>query len=222
MNSIACARQDVAWDLEGLNDTLDSASPETIVRWALAQNLSVVTSTSFGPQSAAMLHLTNKLGPGLPTLWIDSGFAPARTREFSRNLVRQLDLNLVTYRPQLTPLRCLRAIGAADTENLNEQQRAQLADLVKIEPFERALTALRPHIWLTGIRAEETSFRAQLRPASWDDRGILKLAPFLHSSEADIDRYLTRHGLPTGPVNVDPTKAAPHLECGLHTRRSAR
>ena len=31
MNSIARARQDVAWDLEGLNDTLDGASPETIV-----------------------------------------------------------------------------------------------------------------------------------------------------------------------------------------------
>jgi len=76
MNSIARARQDVAWDLEGLNDTLDGASPETIVRWALAQNLSVVTSTSFGPQSAAMLHLTNKLGPGLRHFGSIQGLPP--------------------------------------------------------------------------------------------------------------------------------------------------
>ncbi|MDG1065016.1 MAG: phosphoadenosine phosphosulfate reductase family protein [Luminiphilus sp.] len=220
MSSAVFARKNVAWDLDALNETFDGASPETIVRWALAQNLQIVTSTSFGSQSAAMLHLVNKLGPFVPTLWIDSGFAPANTREFNRQLVEQLDLNLVTYRPKLTPLRCLHAIGAAGTEDLSEEQRAQLANLVKIEPFERAMSALKPHIWLTGIRAEETSFRAKLRPASWDDRGILKLAPFLHSSEADIDAYLTQHKLPTGPASVDPTKAAPHLECGLHTRRS--
>ena len=220
MSNAVFASQNVAWNLEALNDTFNNASPETIVRWALAQNLRVVTSTSFGTQSAAMLHLVSKLGPSLPIIWIDSGFAPANTREFSRQLVEQLNLNLVTYRPNLTPLRCLHAISATDTEDLSEEQRAQLANLVKIEPFERAMSALKPHIWLTGIRAEETSFRAKLRPASWDDRGMLKLAPFLHSSEADIDAYLAQHNLPRGPASVDPTKAGPHLECGLHTRRS--
>jgi phosphoadenosine phosphosulfate reductase len=221
MSSAVFVRKSVAWDLNALNDTLEGASPETIVRWALAQNLRVITSTSFGPQSAAMLHLVSKLGPSLPVLWIDSGFAPAATREFNRQLVAQLNLNLVTYRPALTPPRCLRAINAADTEDLSEEQRTKLANLVKIEPFERAMSVIKPHIWLTGIRAEETNFRAQLRPASWDDRGILKLAPFLHSTEADIDAYLAQYKLPMGPVSVDPTKAAPHLECGLHTRRSA-
>ena len=220
MSSAVFVRKSVAWDLNALNDTLEGASPETIVRWALAQNLRVITSTSFGPQSAAMLHLVSKLGPSLPVLWIDYGFAPANTREFNRQLVAQLDLNLVTYRPTLTPLRCLRAIGAADIEDLSEGQRVKLANLVKIEPFERAMSVIKPHIWLTGIRAEETSFRAQLRPASWDYRGILKLAPFLHSTEGDIYAYLAHHKLPTGPASVDPTKAAPHLECGLHTRRS--
>ena len=79
-----------------------------------------------------MLHLVSKLGPSLPVLWIDSGFAPAATREFNRQLVAQLNLNLVTYRPALTPPRCLRAINAADTEDLSEEQRTKLANLVKI------------------------------------------------------------------------------------------
>ena len=221
MSSALFAAKHVAWNIEALNETFQSASPETIVRWALAQNLKVLTSTSFATQSAAMLHLVNKLGPSLPTLWIDTGFAPASTREFSRRLVERLNLNLVTYRPKLTPLLCLQTIGAANIEDLSEEQRVQLADMVKIEPFERALNALRPHIWITGIRAEETAFRAKLHPASWDDRGMLKLAPFLNSSEADIEEYMTEHELPSGPVSIDPTKAAPHLECGLHTRRGA-
>ena len=90
MSNAVFASQRVAWNLDALNDTFNSASPETIVRWALAQNLQVVTSTSFGTQSAAMLHLVSKLGPSLPIIWIDSGFAPANTREFSRQLVEQL------------------------------------------------------------------------------------------------------------------------------------
>jgi len=42
MSNAVFASQNVAWNLDALNDTFNNASPETIVRWALAQNLRVV------------------------------------------------------------------------------------------------------------------------------------------------------------------------------------
>ena len=52
-----------AWDLPAINETLALATPETIVRWALAQGVRQLTSTSFGPHAAATLHWYTALIP---------------------------------------------------------------------------------------------------------------------------------------------------------------
>ena len=207
-----------AWDLPAINETLALATPETIVRWALAQGVRQLTSTSFGPHAAATLHLVHSLDPNSQTVWVDTGFAGESTREFARRLTNQLHLELAVYRPQIPPMTCLEQLGIRDLSAINSQQRQRLADITKIEPFQRAVTDLAPQIWISGIRAEETAFRAGLDVASWDPRGILKLSPFLRASAADMDHYLQQHGLPKGPSVFDPTKAEAHLECGLHTR----
>lgn len=207
-----------AWDLPAINETLALATPETIIHWALAQGVRQLTSTSFGPHAAATLHLVQRLDPSSQIVWVDTGFAGEPTREFARRLTNQLQLELAVYQPHISPMTCLEQLGIRDLSAIDSQQRQRLADITKVEPFQRAVTDLAPHIWISGIRAEETSFRAGLDIASWDPRGILKLSPFLRASAADMDRYLQQHALPRGPSVVDPTKAEAHLECGLHTR----
>ncbi len=214
------ATRGVAWDLAALNETFASATPESIVRWALAQGVRTLTSTSFGAHAAATLHLVQQLDPSAATVWVDTGFAGDPTRHFARELAAQLKLKLTVYRPQRHPLACLARLNISDLANINEQQRQELAEEIKLEPFQRALDEFAAQIWISGIRAEETAFRSNLEIASWDERGILKISPFLKASAADMDDYLRRHNLPLGPAVYDPTKAAQHLECGLHTRRS--
>jgi len=206
------------WDLDALNETFATATPETIVRWAVAQGVQILTSTSFGPHAAATLHLVQRLDPGSLVVWVDSGFVDESTRHFARNLSQQLCLEPAIFRPKTTPLTCLVQLGIKDLDQVSSAQRRHLADTIKLEPFQRALDRFSPQIWISGIRGEETAFRSGLDIASWDERGILKLAPFLRASSSDMESYLSRHELPLGPPVFDPTKAAPHLECGLHTR----
>ena len=88
---------------------------------------------------------------------------------------------------------------------------------VKLEPFSRAIEALAPEVWLTGLRREETEFRKTLDIVSWDSRGILKVAPIFHFDEDDVDDYMQTYELPTCKRYFDPTKVADNQECGLHT-----
>ena len=88
---------------------------------------------------------------------------------------------------------------------------------VKLEPFQRALAEFNPEVWITGIRREETDHRRALDIVSLDPRGIIKVAPFFEFSEADLEAYMVRLGLPSCRHYFDPTKANQHTECGLHT-----
>ncbi len=88
---------------------------------------------------------------------------------------------------------------------------------VTLEPLNRACGEIKPKIWLTGIRKEETAFRQSLDVLSWDGRGILKVAPIFYWTEDDVQAYMAEHQLPSCKHYFDPTKVAENRECGLHT-----
>jgi phosphoadenosine phosphosulfate reductase len=46
--------------------------------------------------------------------------------------------------------------------------------------------------------------------------GSLKVSPFFHWTDAQLDAYLAEHGLPNEWDYFDPAKADEKRECGLH------
>lgn len=207
---------DILWNVAAINRTFEEASPRAITLWALSLGLPSMVTTSFGEHSAATLHVVRSLTDRVPAVWVDTGFVPGATHDFARRVSAQLDLDLRVFRSGQSTTAILHRVGASSTETMTAIQRDQFATLVKVEPFQRALASLQPKIWITGIRSEETEYRRSLAPATLDPRGILKIAPFFNSSRTDIEAYLAEHGLPANRNHNDPTKAAPHLECGLH------
>ena len=87
---------------------------------------------------------------------------------------------------------------------------------VKLEPFRRAMTKHQPEIWFTNIRKGQTAFRDRIDILSFSKDGILKVSPFYHWSDSDLDVYLETHDLPNEFAYFDPTKVANNRECGLH------
>lgn len=206
------------WNLEAINETLEHASPQTILLWALSQGLPTITTTSFGEHSAATLHLVQSLGKRTPTVWVDTGFSNPATHRHAQALTRRLSLDLRRYTPLQSPMALLKHYGARSEADLDPEHRARVASVTKLEPFERALSELRPKVWITGIRRSETAYRQTLKTVTQDARGILKVAPFFQVTDEGMYDYLERHQLPINRDYCDPTKAAPHLECGLHKR----
>ena len=79
---------------------LESATPRDRVAWdrvAWAANLfgdELIMTTSFGAQSAVMLHLVTSILPDIPVVFIDTGYLFPETYRFAAELNERLNLNL--------------------------------------------------------------------------------------------------------------------------------
>ena len=88
---------------------------------------------------------------------------------------------------------------------------------VKLEPFQRLLDDLKPDVWISAVRADETEYRKNMDIVSDGPDGIIKVAPFLNWTEVDMEGYLYENNLPLIEDYFDPTKTKDDKECGLHT-----
>ena len=175
-----------------------------------------IISTSFSAYSAVLLHMVQAVRPGTPVVWCDSGFNTAATYRFVDQLVKDLDLNLKVFHPALSAAHLeARYKGVPD---IGTAEHAEFTKIVKLEPFTRAFSELKPDLWINGIRREETEFRKSQDIFTWDaPRATTKVAPCFHCTTMNLVDYLLEHKLPSEVEYNDPTKAAEHLECGLHT-----
>ncbi|GAB3275057.1 phosphoadenylyl-sulfate reductase [Parahaliea aestuarii] len=203
-------------NVDSANAELRNASPEEAVRWALAQGGRTIATTSMGRNAAVMLHLVSQVDPSVPTIWVDTGYNLRDTYVVAERLIRDLDLNIHVYSPQMTSERRNAIMGGIPTVD-EEERHAEFTRQVKLEPFDRALAEFKPDFWLTGIRREETEHRKTLDTVSLDARGIVKVAPIFYWSDAQVEAYMAEHGLPTCKHYFDPTKVMDGRECGLHT-----
>jgi phosphoadenosine phosphosulfate reductase len=203
-------------ELDSINDSLRNASAAEIVTWALSLGYKTIATTSMGRNAAVMLHLVSEIDKSVPTIWVDTGYNLRDTYVVAERLIRDLDLNIHVYSPEMTSERRNAIIGGIPTVD-EEERHQEFTRQVKLEPFARALEEFQPEIWLTGIRREETELRKSLDIVSMDGRGIIKVAPLFYWSEDDVDEYMARYSLPTCKHYFDPTKVHDGRECGLHT-----
>jgi phosphoadenosine phosphosulfate reductase len=204
-------------ELERWNQELRSQSPSAIVRWALARaDGRAVVSTNFRPYEAALLHLVVREQPDLPVLWVDHGYNRPATYRHAEDLRLRLNLNLKAYLPRMTAAHRDALHGAVPTPE-DEPGLKRFSAVMKLEPFQRGMRELAPTVWLTALRKVQNPGRAELDIVSRDANfGTLKVSPFFHATDADLDAYLALHGLPNEWDYFDPAKADEKRECGLH------
>ncbi len=196
MYQLSTARNSL--DLVSVNNQLSNQNARAIVDWASQQfGENLVMSTSFGIQSALMLHLVTQVVPKIPVIWIDTGYLPKETYIFAEQLSNRLNLNLKVYQSNLSPARMEALYGkiwqSKDLESLNLYDRIR-----KVEPMQRALKELSAKAWLAGLRQNQTQFRQQLEVVNKQGEHY-KILPILTWNSRDIYQYLTDNDLPYHP-----------------------
>src|SRR5690625_1637549 len=123
-------------DLDQVNSKLSGAGSVPIVRGAYeACADKLVMTSSFGVQSAVMLHLVTRVVPDIPVILIDTGFLFPETYRFADELTRRLDLNLKIYQPKISAARLTALKG--ELWNQGEQQMNEYLQIAKVEPMRR-------------------------------------------------------------------------------------
>lgn len=204
-------------DLDTVNQQLRDKNALEIARWAMDLGKSTIATTSFAPNSAVMLHLLTQTDPSIPIIWIDSGYNVPDTYRVAEQLIADLKPNMQIYIPHMTAERRNAIMGGIPHPDDDPVVHEEFTRQVKLEPFKRALDDLKPEVWISGIRREETDFRKTLDIVSVDNRGILKVAPLFYWTDQDIQAYMDLHQLPSCKHYFDPTKVVENRECGLHT-----
>jgi phosphoadenosine phosphosulfate reductase len=189
---------DVAPDLAELNRAIEPLSAAQRVERALEllPGEHVLTS-SFGAQSAVMLHLVNSVLPGVPVVLLDTGYLFPETYDFIDALTEKLKLNLKVFRAESSAAWQERRFGKLWNQGLSGIERYNRIN--KQEPLDRALTELHANTWFSGVRRVQAASRSRFVPIEFK-RGRYKVHPLHDWSDRDIGRYLEAHQLPYHPL----------------------
>lgn len=177
---------------------LEKSSASERVRWAKEQfSDGLIMSTSFGVQSAVLLHLVSQQIPEIPIVFIDTGYLFPETYSFAQTLIDRLDLNIRTYRSPLSPQEQEVRYGKLWEQGIEGLDKYNA--LNKVEPMNRAVTELNARAWISGIRRVQSHSR-QNRPAAEQQNKITKIYPIIDWDDATIYQYLTENNLPYHPL----------------------
>ena len=177
---------------------LEIASATERVRWAHeTYGDQLVLTTSFGVQSAVMLHLVTMQIPEIPVIFVDTGYLFPSTYTFAASLTESLKLNLKTYTPLQTAAQQEALHGKLWEQGIDGIQRYNRIN--KVEPMNRAVQGLGAIAWLSGLRRSQSSSRGKRSVVEAQNK-VTKIYPIIDWSDRDIYQYLTENSLPYHPL----------------------
>ena len=188
-------------DLDASRQALEDLQPAERLAWALDQfGEGFALTTSFGIQSAVLLHMLSQLpgGSSVPVIWVDTGYLPPETYQYSEQLRERLKIRLVVAQSPMSPARMEALHGRLwETGSLSDLETYHR--IRKVEPLEEALETLKVSCWASGVRRGQTDHR---RSMSWLDpiRDRLSLRPLLDWTHKDIYYYMQDNDLPQHPL----------------------
>lgn len=183
-----------------------------VIEGDLAGDIAVVSS--FGAESAVLLHLVAEVDARVPVLFLDTGKHFAETLRYRDALVERLGLNLVVLQPDAEEL------AAKDESGLRWSYDPDgCCEIRKVRPLARALENFDAS--LTGRKAFQSSTRANLprfEIDTSDAQGRLKINPLIDWSAADIAAHFEAHDLPPHPLVA---RGFPSIGCEPCTHKVA-
>jgi phosphoadenosine phosphosulfate reductase len=152
--------------------------------------------SSFGTESAVLLHLVSSVKPDVPVLFLDTGKHFPETLAYRDTLIAKLGLNVINLTPDPDDL------AAKDATELRWSYDPDgCCEIRKVKPLEKALANFDTSI--TGRKGFQSSTRqglARFEPDS--DTGRLKMNPLANWTRDQIDAYFEAHDLPRHPLEA--------------------
>jgi phosphoadenosine phosphosulfate reductase len=178
-----------------LNLRFAQASASEVISYAVNEGFvgAVGVVSSFGTESAVLLHLVASIAKDTPVLFLDTGKHFGETFDYKKELVEKLGLRDVRT---ITPLNS--NLAAEDPDGLLHQRSTdQCCNIRKVEPMARAVIPF--EAWFTGRKRFQASTRAALQLFEAVG-GRIRINPLAGWSEETLADYQSTHDLPVHPL----------------------
>lgn len=184
-------------DADALNARFEGVQAEDMLRALFNEgNLGeVAVVSSFGTESAVLLHLVSSVDPTIPVTFVDTLKMFPETLEYRETLIETLGLkNSRIVRPDM------KVLAEKDGNELRWSFDPDgCCDIRKVEPLARAKANL--NSWISGRKAFQSSTRQNLPRFEVED-GRLKINPLGDWIKEDLDAWFEEHDLPRHPLEA--------------------
>lgn len=188
-----------AADAEALNARFADTPTKDMLAAVLAEGLAgrIAAVSSFGAESAVLLHLIASIDPSVPVLFLDTGKHFPETLAYRDEIVARLGLtNLINLTPDAEVL------AKKDESGLRWSYDPDgCCEIRKVLPLARALDQFDASF--TGRKGFQSATRAGLPRFELDQTdlaGRLKVNPLVDWSSDQIQSYFAATGLPPHPL----------------------
>ena len=225
-------------NVERIAEVVEGLAPEQALDTVLAanENARVCLTSSFQAEDMAVLHLLRGRIPGVPVLFLDTGYHFPQTYEYRDRMAKEWSLHLVNVLPTRTVPEQESAFGI-----LYQSDPTRCCQLRKVEPL---LGALEPFdVWFTGLRREQSPTRKNLKKVELHrlptGKILWKVSLLADWNWEQVWSYVNANGISHLPqydegylsIGCQPCTALPadpnnprsgrwggtKLECGIHT-----
>lgn len=202
-------------ELERLKYKLDNLDPVQQLQYLAEQfKDKIVFSTSFGWEDQVITHLIFSNNIPIKVFTLETGRLFPETYYVWNRTLEIYKQPIHAYYPQTEAVQEM--VNAKGPSSFYEsvENRKECCFIRKIEPLKRALA--NNEIWITGIRAEQSSNRDDMENLEWDEGNkLIKFHPIFNWSLEEVRDYIKQHNIVYNPLH---DKGFPSIGCAPCTR----
>jgi phosphoadenosine phosphosulfate reductase len=166
----------------------------------------VAMVSSFGAESAMLLHMVASIDTSVPVIFLDTGKLPWQTLFYRSKLIDRLGLtDIRTVHPDTDDLRQYDAKG-----ELHKSSPDFCCHIRKTVPLDKALTGFAA--WISGRKRFHGSGRSHIPALQFED-GRLKIEPLARFTAKDLAAYAAHYDLPPHPLVAEGYRSIGCVPC---------
>src|ERR1700742_1585779 len=183
---------------------LEGASATDLLRWT-DQNFGGVNGprgwatcnyvVASNMQDAVLVDLAAKVRPGVPVLFLDTGYHFIETIGTRDAVESVYDVRVLNVTPEHSVAEQDKLLG----NDLFARDPGECCRLRKVAPLGKALRGY--SAWVTGLRRGETAARANAPVVGFDEGyKLVKINPLVEWSDDDVQTYIDDHNVLVNPL----------------------
>lgn len=198
-------------ELASIQFLAENWTPEQVLSWAYKRfRNQIAISSAFGAEGVVLIDMASRLHADFRVFVLDTEFLFPETYNLMDRIEERYAVKIERVYSLLSP----EAQESIHGPSLWSRNPERCCAVRKVEPLNSKLAEL--HAWITSIRRDQTSVRANAQKIEWDAKfGLIKINPIADWSSQQVWTYIREHNVPYNSLH---DRNYPSIGCRHCTR----